>query len=215
MRLHASFFIVLSLCLLTCFSCALYNKQYSIIGGIEERYYYAIIDFIHSEPKLMKKDNAFHVFLDSNDSSIIVMGDSNKVPLIIEIQNWSSVLLLHEDAMMIAKDTTRNKTLVRIDYSHSDDHPKIWFDEEGVQKSYRAFPDGILEYQDKVFFWYRSPRPQTIDEEAINVMYKHHYVDTLVDKVLWPNDVIDDGRIGVKYTFSNSDLRRFKKEYTH
>lgn len=215
MRHLATYLIAWSIFLLTCFSCASYRDQFYTVGGIDERYYNAIIDFIHSEPKLLKKDNAFHVFLDPRDSSIIVMGDSNKVHLIIEIPDWSSISLLHEDAIMIAKDTARNKTIVIIDYSHSDNHPRIWFDEESVNKSYRAFPDDIIEYQGKVFYWNHSPRRQTLSEDVIDAMYRHHYVDTLVNHIFWPDDVIDDGRVGVQYLFSKKNIKYFKKNYTH
>ena len=183
-------------------------------GGIEEKYYNAIVDFIHTEPKLLRNEDYFHVFLGSDDSSIIVMGDSNKVPLIIEIPDVYSIRFVREENKMIALDTAQNKVISVVDYS-SDKHPKIWFEEDSVKQSYRAFPNGVVEYHDKLFYWFSTLGDNSIDKHVIDVLYSHNYVDTLVDKMYWPDFVIEDKKEGVMYKFSNKDFRHYKKKHIH
>ena len=196
--------------ILLLFSCATYRQEMYSDGGMEEMFRNAVIDFVHTEDRLLKKDDFFHVFL-LDSKNVCIIGDNNKTPLIIEVPDRSNVVSKWSENGVIVSDSLQNRTIISVDWSQSKDNPRIWFDEDAVRKSYRAFPDEIYEHGEKLFFWNLYPRPQAISIEIIEALYRHNYVDTLVDKAFWPNDMIDDGKKGVVYSFSNSDLRRFKK----
>ena len=169
----------------------------------------AIIDFTHTESRLLCKDACFHVFaIDSN--TVCIIGDPNKTPLIVEVPDKTNMSDIWDNNNYILTDTVQNKIALVVDWSRSEDHPSIWFDESLVQKSYRAFPNGVYVYKDKLFFW-KNTSKSMINEVIINTLYKYNYVDTLVDKVFWPLDVIDDSKKGKVYYFSKDDLRKYIK----
>ena len=191
------------------YSCATYRQEMQSEGGMEEMIHNAIIDFTHTESGLLRKDMCFHVFaIDPN--TVCIIGDPNKTSLIVEIPDKTNMSDIWDNNKYILTDTVHNKIALVVDWSRSEDNPYIWFDESLVQKSYRAFPDGISVYKDKLFFWKNTSKSMT-NEDIIKTLYKYNQVDTLVDKVFWPSDVIDDSKRGKVYYFSNDDLRKYTK----
>ena len=197
-------------------SCSSYRQEMFSVGGNEEKVHNAILDFVHTKKRLLKEDDYFFVFSDPRDSSVVIMGDENKISLIVDVPDWSVVHIKWnmESKTMTAIDTVRKKTIIVIDMSNSEDHPRIWFDEDAVNKSYRAFPDRIEEHNGKLFYWYTDPRPSFIDNDVIEVIYRHDYVDTLVERMFWPNHVIDDEKKGIKYSFFENELTSYRKKTT-
>lgn len=174
----------------------------------------AVIDFIHTENRLLQSNSCFHVFT-TDSQTVVIIGDENKVSLIVDIKKEIPHIVrrdVNERGRNIIVDSN-GRTIMSIDYSEDKYHPKIWFDEGMVDISYRAFPDKLLEYKDKLFFWFSDNRPAEVDERIINTLYNHHYVDTLVMFDFWPG-MIDDERRGKVYYFDKDDLRKYKKRTT-
>ncbi len=196
--------------LLLLFSCATYRQEMYSEGGMEEMFRNAVIDFVHTEDRLLRKDDFFHVFL-LDSQKVCIIGDNNKTPLIIEVPDRSNIVYQWSENGVVVSDSVLNRTIISVDWSRSEENPRIWFDENAVRKSYRSFPDGVYEHGEKLFFWNLNPRPQAIDTDIVETLYRYNYVDTLVDKAFWPHDVIDDGKKGIVYSFPYSDLRVFNK----
>lgn len=182
-------------------------------GGKEEMIQNAIWDFIYKEHRLMQQDNVFHVFIDPNDSTtVIIKGDNaNKIPLIVDLIDSIPVSYLFFDNGVIVLNRVSNTPILSVLTSGESKSSKIWFDETAVSKSYRAFPDNVFEYRNKLFFWFLDSIKQK-NEDIIKVVYNYHFVDTLTP--FNGNAIIDDAKEGMAYSFSNNDLRKYTKKTT-
>lgn len=207
---HSGF--VLAIISILCFdSCNIFRHELYTKGGREEMFHNAIIDFIHTEHRLLQESSAFHVFSNPDDScEVFVFGENyNKVNLIAEIKDNKNIIVeTAESGATSVIDTIIGKVVMTISDSDSKNKPSVWFDENAVDISYRSFPDGVFEYGDKLFFWFNdSTGPKR--HEIIETVYRHNFVDTLVF-LNWPY-AIDDSRVGIKYVFHHPDLRVYKK----
>lgn len=205
---------ILQVLLIPIVSCSRWRQELFHKGGTEEMIQNAVIDFIHTENRLLQNNSCFHVFT-TDSQTVVIIGDENKVSLIVDIKKEITHIVrrdVNERGSNIIVDSN-GRTIMSLDYSEDKYHPKIWFDEGMVDISYRAFPDKLLEYKDKLFFWFSDNRPAEVDERIINTLYNHHYVDTLVMFDFWPG-MIDDERRGKVYYFDKDDLRKYKKRTT-
>ncbi len=182
-------------------------------GGMDARIHNAVTDFAKTEKRLMEKDVFFHVYWDDKDSSTInIIGDSNKFPLIIEPQDTSSfsVQWNSERNTITGRDTIKNNDIIIVKMTNSEENPLIYYDSLFVNLSYRAFPDHLVQINEVYFFWF-SHSVASVDSDIIQTLYQHNQVDTLVAFMFWPNNVIDDGKAGVSYSFPSSNLTKFRK----
>lgn len=173
-------------------------------------YINAIIDYINTENKLLKQDNLFQVFSNDDSLSVCIIGcTDNKIYYLLRIQDWSIMSDKWYADSTIIRDTVHNKTVVIVDDSVSP--KKIWYDDSVVRGSYDLFPDGVYEFGEKLFYW-NSDVSVSRSQELIETVYNHSVVDTLVDKIMWPEYVIDDGKKSIVYVFSRGNLKKYKKK---
>ena len=204
------------------FSCGTFRQSLYSEGGNQEMIYNAITDFIHYEKSTLKKYNCFHVLVDNVDSMSkrvwVLADDENKVSLIVDIKDMSHISFITEETEMgertITFDSLSNNPIMIVDYSKTNEVVKIWFDEEAVTKSYRAFPDEVFEWGDNIFFWWRvdgeNENERHINNKVIETLYKHNYVDTSV----WCSGgkIINECPRGKKYYFNERDIRIYRKK---
>lgn len=213
MKRYITIIVLLWLGVICPYSCATYRQEMLFDGGMEEMIHNAIIDFTHTESGLLSKDAYFHVFaIDSH--RVCIIGDPNKISLMVEVPDKTNMSEVWNDNKYILLDTVQNKIALVVDWSRSEENPYIWFDESLIQKSYQAFPDDVFVFKDKLFFW-KNTSQSMVDDKVIKTLYRYNFVDTLVDKVFWPIDVIDDSKKGKVYYFSNNDLRKYSKRSSH
>lgn len=194
-------------------SCSSFRALQYKEGGREAMIYNSIIDFSNTENKLLKQDRCFFVFFDENNpQTIYVGGDKNKASLIIESKEpsldkakWIDSLTLRVDNALYGDE------IITIDMKHSEVHPKISFNKEAVSISYRGFPNRILEIDGKLFFWHDKLGGDP-SEKVIQTLYEYDYVDTLVQNLFFPDNVIDEGKICVSYTYNREDLSHYVKK---
>ena len=162
----------------------------------------------------MKADTFFHVFCDEEESNkIYIIGDNNKIPVILTIKDRPSLLAAYEnETLLTVRDTISNRMILSIDTACSEKNPKIWYSEKDVNVSYRAFPSHVIEYQGKYFYWFDDTNASA---NIIDLFQRSGYVDTLVTSLFWPDFGVDDGKDMVSYTFKHSNLRRYKKRIIH
>lgn len=202
------------------YSCGTSGIGLFVSGGRDEMIRNAISDFIRSERSLLSKSDVFHVFTEMKcpDSIYVyVLGDNdNKVSLIVDIIDESQLQFEQEGTSIgeriITIDTVQKKPIMIVDYYDDGRKKSIWFDQRAVTLSYRAFPDHYYEWQNKLFFWFdKVTGPQNEKkEDVIDVMYRHHYVDTLV-WCYWPG-TINDAPEGERYLFYDKNLTHFSKK---
>lgn len=80
-----------------------------------------------------------------------------------------------------------------------------------VEYSYRAFPTGYIEQQNKLFYWYDSTKVALVTDKLMATLSKYQLLDTLVLGSYRPEHTIEHGKKGRYYYFCKNNLRRYKK----
>jgi hypothetical protein len=175
----------------------------------------AVFDFIHTESKLLKDDKTFFIQTENVEDyiGVSIMGDPNKVSLIAEfvdsIKN-NMVAIIGEAKSILVIDTINNDTVLCI--TGNDTHSNLWINNNKVSYSYRAFPTGLIERNEKLFFWYDETK--SVTDTIISTLYKHNFVDTMIVNVYIPDRIINDAKKGANYYFCKNDLTKYKKIVT-